>query len=130
MTLAEIGALALFQAGYDESDQPDFEPALTGYVNEGYQKLLRALGCGELRLREQGDIPNLPLRLHRSLADYACWMLMRNGNALRQQRGAVFLQAFEAVCAEAASSRNRKMRFHGIDGAREAAAFDPLRRNR
>lgn len=113
MTLEEIRERVLYQTANDADDLPDFEPHLSAYINEGYDKLLFAharVHAGDSKeypiLKEVSrdrDVPNLPVWMHQAIADYATWMVYRNGNALKQQRGMQFYQAFAEVLAKARS---------------------------
>ena len=102
MNLLELKQQVMFQTGNDADDLGDFQPHLTDYLNEGYDRLMMAY------LREhigsEGDypalghdksLPELPEWLHRAIADYATWMVYRNGSAEKQSRGYVFRRAFE-----------------------------------
>ena len=53
-------------------------------------------------LKEDGDIPALPFWTHRALTDYATWLVYRNGNPQKQQRGLYFLRRFEEVLGQIA----------------------------
>lgn len=102
MTLGEMKGRVMFQTNNDAEDLGDFMPHLDGYVNAGYDRLLYAwrkahlgLGEGEARpLELDEDEPALPLWTHEALADFATWLVYRNGNPQKQQRGMQFLNAF------------------------------------
>ena len=104
MNLFELKQQVMFQTGNDAEDLGDFLPHLKDYLNEGYDLLLMA-HCKEHvddagkypRLFHDKSEPELPQWAHRALADYAAWMVYRNGNAQRQSRGFVFRKAFEEV---------------------------------
>ena len=107
MTLEELKARVIFQINADLDDLGDYEPHLSGYVNQGYDKLAwalltRRLGSRGLPVLEaDSDVPVLPDWMHPAMADYATWLVYRNGNPQKQQRGMQFLQAFNEVLQEA-----------------------------
>ena len=103
MTFQEIKEQVMFQTNNDAEDLPDFLPHLNDYVNEGYDRIIKVWTKGHVptgsypRLKYDEDIPALPYWTHRALVDYATWLVYRNGNPQKQQRGAYFRQAFEEV---------------------------------
>ena len=108
MTLQQIRQQVMFQIGGDEADLGDYLPHLNDYINEGYDQLLAAVNGKHLSdegeyppRRHEKSQPELPAHLHRALADYAAWMVYRNGSAQRQSRGAVFRRAFEECLSRA-----------------------------
>lgn len=108
MTLEELKARVIFQINADLDDLGDYEPHLDDYINEGYDRLIfalvkRHLGIAVLPfLKEDEDEPKLnDIRQHQAVADYATWLVYRNGNPQKQQRGTQFLQAFNEVLQEA-----------------------------
>ena len=109
MTVAEIRNMVMFQTNNDADDLGDFMPHLMHYINEGYELLLDAFKrTGEKLLMNAEDIPQIPHWAHRAIADYATWLVYRNGNAQKQQRGYAFRSAFEEVqrlARETASGR-------------------------
>lgn len=44
-----------------------------------------------------GDIPKTPEWTHKYLADWATWLIYRNGNPQKQQRGTAFRYTFEEM---------------------------------
>lgn len=100
MNVREIKNMVMFQTNNDIDDLADYLPYLTVYINEGYDKLLYAYAGEHLRedknppLLIETDAPNLPEYAHRALADYATYMVYRNGNPQKQQRGYAFLSSF------------------------------------
>ena len=46
-------------------------------------------------LRHDRSRPELPEWAHRALADFAAWMVYRNGSAQKQSRGFIFRKAFD-----------------------------------
>lgn len=102
MTFAEIKAQVMFQTNNDAEDLEDYLPHVDDYVNEGYDRLVKAWEKNHVPtvtpwLKEDEDVPQLPEWTHRALADYATWLVYRNGNPQKQQRGLYFLRAFEEV---------------------------------
>ena len=103
MTFAEIKNQVMFQTGNDADDLVDYLPHVDDYANEGYVRLAKAWAGSDYteqdypRLQYDEEIPSLPDWTHRALADYATWLVYRNGNPQRQQRGLYFRQAFEDV---------------------------------
>ena len=98
MTLAEIKNLIMFQTNNDIDDLGDFLPYLTDYINEGYDRLVQAW-CGEhvgvdsdlfIPLRHDKSQPETPDWTHKAIADWATWLVYRNGNSNKQSRGVVF----------------------------------------
>lgn len=96
MTLAEIQERVMFQTANDVEDLGDFQPHVDGYINAGYDELYFAYhGRHPERMLTDTEMePDLPEWLHIALADYATWMVYRNGNTVKQQRGMAFLSAF------------------------------------
>lgn len=100
MTFQEIKARVMFQTNNDADDVGDFMPHLDGYANAGYDLLLGAWdgahvgGEGYPPLDGNLDAPALPEWAHAAVCDYATWLVYRNGNPQKQQRGMQFLLAF------------------------------------
>ena len=110
MTLSEIKEQVMFQTNNDAEDVGDFLPALTDYINEAYDRLVNVWAKQHLghedwpRLREyeEGeeptdppvDVPRTPEWTHRYLADWATWLVYRNGNPQKQQRGYAYRESF------------------------------------
>ncbi len=105
MDLSAIKLQVMFQIGGDAEDVQDFLPGLTRYINDGYDRLTMAaygrhVGDSEddtPPLSHDRSIPVLPEWTHPAIADYATWLICRNGNAQRQNRGYAFRRAFENV---------------------------------
>lgn len=103
MTLSELQSRVIFQCNADEDDLSDYEPHLTAYINDGYSRLLYALVNYNLPdtlfpyLSEETDTPKLPEWTHNAIADYATWLVYRNGNTQKQSRGQVYLSRFLEV---------------------------------
>ena len=103
MTLAEIKNMVMFQTNNDKDDLGDFLPYLDTYFNDGYDRLCVAFS-GEHSgqdsdnyppLRKDKEVPNLPDWVHSAIADWATWLVYRNGNAAKQSRGFQYRSAFE-----------------------------------
>lgn len=106
MTLQEIREQIMFQTNNDADDLEDYLPHVSDYVNEGYDRLVRVWSgdhvpsSGFPSLKYDEDIPALPSWTHRALVDYATWLVYRNGNPQKQQRGLYFKQAFDEILAK------------------------------
>ena len=102
MTLDAIKTQVIFQTNNDKEDLPDFEPHLTRYINEGYEILVFNYTGKHVAeesteypsLSSNNDEPNLPEYAHRALADFATYMVYRNGNATKQNRGMAYYSTF------------------------------------
>ena len=110
MTVEEIKNRVMFQTNNDIDDLEDFMPYLMGYINEGYDKLTYAYAGVHLSddpedeysdLMDDMDEPAIPIRMHPAIADWATWLVYRNGNPQKQQRGIPFRQAFEEMLNDA-----------------------------
>lgn len=103
MTFKEIKEQVMFQTNNDADDLQDYLPHVDDYVNEGYDRLVRVWAGEHVpsgsypRLKYDEDIPAVPNWAHRALADYATWLVYRNGNPQKQQRGLYFKQAFDEI---------------------------------
>ena len=101
MTLSEIQEQVMFQTNNDSDDLGDYTPHIDDYINEGYDRIVilwdnMHVPCTDYPRLENGtDVPNLPEWLHRYLADWATWLIYRNGNPQKQQRGMQFKYSFE-----------------------------------
>ncbi len=102
MTLSEMYNQIMFQTNNDSDDLGDFTPHIGDYVNEGYDKLVEAYADEHVsedsddypRLVAKGDTPNLPEYSHRGIVDYATYLIYRNGNAVKQNRGQAYYSSF------------------------------------
>ena len=106
MTLKDLREHALFQSNNDAEDLSEFNPALDKYINEGYDKLTMAYAKLHLdQTKEDGTTPyttlanttdavQLPTWCHRAIGDFATYMIYRNGNALKQNRGIPYYEMF------------------------------------
>lgn len=122
MTLQDIKEQVMFQTNNDADDLGDFEPHMDDYVNEGYDLLVEAvydthLGEEYVPLAESNAEPSLPAWMHRGLVDYATWLVYRNGNLVKQHRGAAYRAAFDQLVSKArlwaASQTNGKTDAYG-----------------
>lgn len=106
MTLAEIKNQIMFQTNNDEDDIDDYLPHVVDYINDGYDRLVKVWTKshtpqeGYERLEYDTDEPNLPEWTHRALCDWATWLVYRNGNPQKQNRGMAYRSAFEEVLAK------------------------------
>ena len=115
MTLSEIKYQVMFQTNNDMEDLGDFEPHIVDYINDGYDKLVKVYdnqhtGFGDTaypRLMENEDAPLTPEWTHRYLADWATWLIYRNGNPQKQQRGYAFRESFEGLLSRIADEGGR-----------------------
>ena len=118
MTLGEIKDQVMFQTNNDPEDVGDYLPHLVDYINEGYDRLMNAWYRNHVptdtydRLEIDPDEPELPEWTHRALADWATWLIYRNGNPQKQQRGYAYREAFERVLSRIADEG-------GADGLNE-----------
>lgn len=108
MTLGEIKDQVMFQTNNDPEDADDYLPHLVDYINEGYDKLVDVWNRNHVpgvtydRLEIDPDEPELPEWTHRALADWATWLVYRNGNPQKQQRGYAFRESFERILSKIA----------------------------
>lgn len=110
MTLGEIKYHVMFQTNNDADDIGDFEPHLVDYINEAYDRLVDVFAKRHTsynhqefpRLGEDTDTPKTPEWTHRYLADWATWLVYRNGNPQKQQRGYAYRESFDSMLAKVA----------------------------
>jgi hypothetical protein len=109
MTLAEIKDQIMFQTNNDAEDIDDYLPHVLDYINDGYDRLVNVwtkshhIPAEEFpKLENDTDEPNLPAWTHRALCDWATWLVYRNGNPQKQQRGLYFRNSFEELLAQIA----------------------------
>ena len=107
MTVKEIKAFVMHQhLDMDMSDVDAYIPFLLTYINEGYDKLVKAWAnrrVGETDcpiLETDNDSPKIPERYHKALCDWATWCLYRNGNQQKQGRGQAYRYAFEEALTD------------------------------
>lgn len=112
MTLKEIQEQVMFQTNNDADDLGDYVPHINDYINEGYDKIVERWDLQHVpstdypRLEDDADIPNLPEWLHRYLCDWATWLIYRNGNPQKQNRGMAYRYAFEDMLRLIASGKS------------------------
>ena len=100
MTLSDIQEQVMFQTNNDADDLGDFTPHIDDFINEGYDRIAivwdnRHVPSDDYpRLENSMDVPNLPDWIHRYIADWATWLIYRNGNPQKQQRGRAYWQHF------------------------------------
>ena len=122
MTLGEIKERVMFQPNNDSEDIGDYLPALEGYINDGYDRLVniwanKHVPCAEYPILQEiqeseeeeesseewpADTPKTPEWTHPYLADWATWLVYRNGNPQKQQRGYSFRESFERMLSRIA----------------------------
>jgi hypothetical protein len=97
MTLKDIRELVMFQTNNDAEDVGDYSPYLDEYINDGYDRLMYAYEKEHVatRMSNDVDIPALPVWTHKAIADWATWLVYRNGNPQKQSRGFQFRAAFD-----------------------------------
>ena len=110
MTLGEIKYHVMFQTNNDADDIGDFEPHIIDYINEAYDKLVNVWAKQHTefkrvdfpRLGNDEDEPKTPEWTHRYLADWATWLIYRNGNPQKQNRGMAYRYSFEQMLSQVA----------------------------
>ena len=109
MTLLEMKNMIMFQTNNDVEDLGDFQPHIDKYINEGYDKAAMAYAGEHVSadsetytpLLHDKSSPEVPDWMHRAIADWATWLIYRNGNAAKQQRGYGFRNSAEGLFAVA-----------------------------
>ena len=110
MTLSEIKSQVMFQTNNDADDLGDYEPHINDYVNDGYDRIIYVWDKKHVpseeypRLEEDTDVPNIPDWIHRYLCDWATWLIYRNGNPQKQNRGMAYRANFEVLLSDIVSS--------------------------
>ena len=107
MTLLEIKEQVMFQTNNDADDLEDFEPHIVDYINDGYDRLVDVFDHQHVTessetyptMSDNDDEPNLPDWMHRYLVDWATWLVYRNGNPQKQNRGYAYRESFESLLA-------------------------------
>lgn len=99
MTVGEIKNTVMFQTNNDSDDLEDFLPYLMDYINDGYDRLVYAYTKKHASpmLHADTETPDLPEWAHPALADWSTWLVYRNGNPQKQQRGYAFRSSFEEI---------------------------------
>ena len=125
MTLSEINAQIMFQTNNDIDDLGDFKPHITDYINQGYDLLVEAYTDEHVTedseaypvLVDNSDEPNLPEYSHRAIVDFATYMIYRNGNVVKQNRGQAYYSAFYETLTKLkyeGGTKTRPLRFTNI----------------
>lgn len=122
MNVGEIKQLVMHQTNNDADDLGDFMPFLMTYLNDGYDRLVYAWARQHCHpedaeyffLQRDTDVPALPKWAHKALADWATWMIYRNGNIQKQNRGVPFLQAFQEILSRITSENGKKGRIRNF----------------
>ena len=125
MTLSEINAQIMFQTNNDIDDLGDFKPHITDYINQGYDLLVEAYTGEHVTadsetypaLVDNSDKPNLPEYSHRAIVDFATYLIYRNGNIVKQNRGQAYYSAFYEVLVKLkyeGGTRTTPLRFINI----------------
>ena len=100
----------MYQTNNDIDDLGDFTPHINDYINEGYDRIVIVWANKHVPsedyplLEKNNDTPNLPQWIHRYIADWATWLIYRNGNPQKQQRGYAFRASFEEIISKIAGS--------------------------
>lgn len=126
MTLSELNEHIMHQTNNDLDDLGDYQPSITRYINEGYDKLVEAYANTHIdtenasgvvefpSLVSQGDTPAIPGWMHRAIGDYATYMMYRNGNVTKQNRSIPYYQAFLEVLNKARFANGKKKKFRNL----------------
>ena len=130
MNLAEIKNAIMHQTNNDADDLGDFLPYLVDYINEGYDRLVFAFAGQRVSadsndytpLKNDKSSPDLPDWLHRYVADWATWLVYRNGNSQKQNRGYAYRSAFLEVEAQLRGMTMEEKGFDTSSDAYKAAA--------
>ena len=107
----------MFQTNNDADDLGDYTPHIDDYINEGYDRIVtiwdnRHVPSGDYPRLENGtDVPNLPEWIHRYITDWATWLIYRNGNPQKQNRGMAYRSSFEELLNRLASAGGK----NGLD---------------
>lgn len=99
MNLGAIKEAVMFQTDNDRADLGDFMPFLLSYINEGYDRLMYVWKHEHPYplLVHDADQPQLPEWAHNALVDWATYMIYRNGNGMKQQRGMAYLSSYNSI---------------------------------
>jgi hypothetical protein len=110
MTVSEMKDQIMFQTNNDTEDIEDYEPYVLEYLNDGYERLVMVWAKQHVSasnttypaLSADIDVPATPEWTHRYIADWATWLVYRNGNPQKQQRGYAFRANFLEMLAKVA----------------------------
>jgi len=122
MTLLEIKNQVMFQTNNDVDDIGDFTPYIGEYINDGYDRLVKIYDKQHVStgsesyppLTEDEDVPKTPEWTHKYLADWASWLVYRNGNPQKQQRGIAFREAFLEMLRKVSDDGGKYGETHGL----------------
>lgn len=112
MTLSDIQEQVMFQTNNDADDLGDYTPYIDDYINEAYDRVVVVWDHQHVpstdypRLENSTDTPNLPEWIHRYLVDWATWLIYRNGNPQKQNRGMAFRSSFEEFLRSISSGKD------------------------
>ena len=109
MTLGDMRRRVLYQTNNDVDDLGDFEPCMTDYINEGYDKAAMAYAKEHvhidsenyLPLKHEKSSPEVPEWMHMAIADWATWLVYRNGSVQKQNRGRAYMMSAQEVFSRA-----------------------------
>lgn len=112
MNVLEIKNLIMFQTNNDADDLGDFLPHIMTYINDGYDRAAMAYAKEHvsidsdtyLPLNHDKSTPAVPDWMHRAIADWATWLIYRNGNTNKQSRGFPFRNSAEEIFTKARSA--------------------------
>ena len=110
MTLTDLQEHVMFQTNNDADDLEDFMPHLDDYINEGYDKVSMIWANRHVpsedypRLKSGTDTPLLPEWIHRYIADWETWLVYRNGNPQKQNRGRAYWESFQGLLSKIADA--------------------------
>jgi hypothetical protein len=101
MNLGEMRRRVLYQTNNDVDDLGDFQPYLTDYINEGYDMAAMAYAKQHVHadsdtyqpLNHEKSSPEVPGWLHAAIADWATWLVYRNGSVQKQNRGRAYMMS-------------------------------------
>lgn len=103
MLFGQLKNLVMHQTNNDIDDLGDFMPYLAGYLNEGYDRIVEAWSREHVgdenypALAKDSDEPVTPEWTHAAVADWATWLVYRNGNPSKQSRGYAFRDSAERL---------------------------------
>ena len=110
MTLSEMQEQIMFQTNNDADDLEDFTPHINDYIHDGYDRIATVWDNAHVpseaypRLENDEDEPLLPAWIHRYIADWATWLVYRNGNPQKQNRGMAYREAFLSLLSRLADA--------------------------
>lgn len=110
MLMGEIRDLVMHQIGDDLDDLKDYQPYIERYIMDGYDRLHKAYHKKHLcdkAVFEIREYPELPTWMHAAIADFATYLMYRNGNQTKQARGMMYYQSFIEIENEAKSEKKR-----------------------